>query len=621
MTEMSIINIGLAVISTGMVLFHVTLSQYVLLDVNAIRVLHLGFSLVIVFLTLSLATDKYRISKVLMALACLGSIIYVMIFFEELQISGMHGSSTVTLFAGVLLIIFVLEATRERLGMVLPIFALLCITYLFLGRYLPGKLHVMSLNVNEIIEILSVGFAETGIFGPLVGVSATMIFLFMVFAALVVRSGVATFFEELGKLVTHIPWIRGGPAIVTLITSGLMGMISGQTGSIVAVTGSFTIPAMKRAGYSPVQAGAIEAAASTGGPITPPVMGIAAFLMSGMTGIPYSKIIGVAVLPAILYFFSCGTYVHLLATKINIMPKTEEVNYRELLLGAIFFLIPVFVLIYLFTIGRSVMNTTFWAVVSVFILTFLRKKTCLSSKQLLVVVKQAALLGSEVAVTCATLDILLTILTKTGLALLLPSYLTELAGSNILLILLLAGLASIILGMGLPASACYILVAVTAAPMLIHIGVPILAAHFFVFFAGNFSFLTPPVALAALYASRLAGSDYIKTGVESTKVGIAGFIIPFSFVFIPAFSWIFSDITFSATGIIATIIIIIGLQMAAVGYGFLKLNVAERVLFASTSIPFLFYIYNRTPFWFFAGLILFSMMIIEQRTKKVRLNK
>ena len=285
------------------------------------------------------------------------------------------------------------------------------------------------------------------------------------------------------------------------ITSALIGSLSGSSGANVMVTGSYTIPAMKKVGYTPEQAGAIEAAASTAGPIIPPIMGTVAFIMAGFTGISYSRIALLCVLPALLYVFSVAFYCYFQGEKMQVERWEEPVNYKVLLLRAPLFLIPLLVIVVLFILGYTPMYVSFWAVVTITILGMIRKKTRPSLTTFIQGISDGAILGSKVGVTCAALGIIVTTVTMTGVGVKFPSAIIALVGDNLILLLLLTGIISIILGMGLPATASYMVVAVTIVPTLTRLGVDLLPAHLFVFFYANFSFITPPVAIAAFCCS------------------------------------------------------------------------------------------------------------------------
>jgi TRAP transporter 4TM/12TM fusion protein len=457
-----------------------------------------------------------------------------------------------------------------------------------------------------------------GIYGMILSVSANKVFLFMVFAAWMSATGATRFFEEIGKFIGR--FFKSGASITAIITSGLVGSVTGQAAANVSITGSFTIPTMKAAGYSPEQAGGIEAAASSGGPIIPPVMGIAAFIMAGITGISYLHIIVIAILPAFLYIFSCSYYAIFQGAKMDVAYRSEKVNYRELLLRAPLFLIPLLTVIILFIQGRSAIYVSSWACIIVLVLSYLRKETRLSLSNLLKAFVAGAKLGSQVAIMCATVGIIVQVITMTGLGLVLPHIISDFCGDNFLLLLVLTGVISIILGMGLPAATSYVLVAVVLAPIMIGYKVPVLTAHFFTFYFCNFSYITPPVALAAIFASKLAGANYTKTAIEASKVGIAGFILPFMLVWNPALMLDFSDsVAHIIIKTMACILCIIALQAGMVGHYITGLSLFRRAIILVSAALFLLAVYFNSSGLLFAGIALMIISTFWQYLKKRRL--
>jgi TRAP transporter 4TM/12TM fusion protein len=614
-----ILDVVTVITGLTMVVYHLVYSQYLLQGPKEHRITHLGIGLFLVFLLSLRERGKYWPLKLALLLAALGSSVYLWVCYPRLEIYGMLEPNNVDIIVGVILVILCIEATRQSFGLVVPAVATLAIVYMFIGSYLPeGLFHAMSLKPDVIIEILTVGFANAGIFGPILGVSATYIFLFMVFASLVQTSGANEFFNQVGNLVGRK--LRSSSAMAAIVTSGLVGSISGQSGPNVMITGSYTIPAMKKIGYTPEQAGAIEAAASTGGPIIPPIMGIAAFLMCGITGIPYSKIIGVAAIPALLYVFAGALYVEFQAAKMDITPHAIKVNYRELILRAPLFICPLLVIIVLFINNYTPMYVSFWACITIIAMSLIRKETRPSLKDLIDGLVKGASIGASIAVICAVLGLVVAVVSNTGLGVKLPAALGTIAGGNIFFLLILTGLASLILGIGMPASASYLLVAVVLAPVLVTRGIPLLAAHLFAFYLANFSYLTPPVALSAVFATRLAGGNFLKTAFESVKVGIGGFVLPFMIVWVGALTWDFSSPYLAIIGLTTCIITFIGLQASIVGYFAFNLNLIERLTLGLSPACFMVYLAASSIIWFVAGAGILVVMFLWTKRKKRALN-
>ncbi len=605
-----VLNVVIVVVAVFMVLYQLINTQHMLLEPLKHSNMHLLLAFVITFLVALRNTRKRWPLMLLLALLGIASTGYIGLFFDDLKARSLF-NTPLDLAIGITLIILCLEATRRAFGIVLPAITGIFILYSFFGYLLPGVLKVMPMESGEIVSRLSLALGWSGIYGYILDISANYIFLFMVFAAMITTTGAVGFFTEVGKLVGRK--VRAGPALAAVVTSGMVGSVSGSAGANVMITGSFTIPAMKKVGYTAEQAGGIESAASTGGPIIPPVMGVVAFIMAGFTGIPYSKIIIVAALPALLYIISAAFYTYFQGERMKVARWEETaVDVRELLLRAPIFFVPLAVIIILFVMDFTPMFVSFWAVVSICVMGFIRKKTRPSLSAFVRGLASGAELGSKVAVTCALLGIIVTTITMTGVGVKFPMAIAGLVGENLILLLLLTGVISIILGMGLPASAAYVLVAITIAPTLIKLGIDLLPAHLFVFFFANFSFITPPVAIAALFGSQLAGGNYIKTGIQASLVGMAGFILPFMIIFSPAFIFDFSEPFFAITSLIACPIIFFGLQSSTIGYFSKKLNPLERGFLILSPATLMLYIYSANFIWFLTGLAILAVFIFWQ---------
>jgi len=372
---------------------------------------------------------------------------------------------------------------------------------------------------------------------------------------------------------------------------------------------------MKRVGYRPEQAGGIEAAASTGGQIMPPVMGAAAFLMSGITGYPYREIIVVAAIPAILYFLVVGIYVQLQAVRLNVSPMDEEVDLKEMLLSAPLFLIPLAVMVFLLVKGFSAMYVAFWAIVIVTVLSLIRKKTRPSFRELVNGFVQGAAGGARIGVSCACVGVIVSVIVMTGLGVKLPSAIEAWSGGNLNIVLALTMVASIILGCGVPTSAAYVLVAVVMAPVMLKLGLEVLQAHFFCFFFACFSFITPPVAVASLFASELAGAPYLRTAFESAKAGIAGFVLPFMIIWCPVLFLRPSDPLSATVQIGACIMILVALQVTFCNHYLARLSLTERALLVACFTMLLAYLVTQNYAWSIAGFILFIGVTVWQLRK------
>jgi TRAP transporter 4TM/12TM fusion protein len=418
--------------------------------------------------------------------------------------------------------------------------------------------------------------SSDGIFGIPLHVCATYIVLFIIFGALLIRSGAGRFFIDLAVSLTGHR--VGGPAKAAAVASGFMGTVSGSAVANVVTTGSFTIPLMRNIGYRPKFAAAVEACASSGGQITPPIMGAAAFIMAEFLETRYINIVIAAVIPAFLYFLTIYFMVHLEAEKHDIgridkklLPQTLEV-----LRGGWHLLIALAVLIYFLVAGHTPMLSAFWGIVALFALSFINRDTRLSPVDVLAALEAGIRATVPVTIACACAGLIIGSVFVSGLGLKFTQQVIELADGNLLTLLALTGVSAIILGMGITTTAVYITVAALIVPALVKIGIEPIAAHMFAFYFGVVSTITPPVALAAFAAAAIAKTPPMATAVESTRVGIAKYLVPFAFVYNPALLLV-GPLWFS---IVSTLLAIVGLWVLSMGLeGWYRgrLNAAQRM--------------------------------------------
>ena len=522
---------------------------------------------------------------------------------------------TPDIIVGIVLVIVVTEATRRTFGLILPVLALIFIAYTLVGSYIPGVFHVPYYSPVTILTKMALDFGK-GMFGMILTVSVNYIFLFIVFGAFVQSVGAVKFFEQVGRLAGKR--LRGGAALSAVASSSLVGMVTGTASANIVLTGSFTIPLMKKSGYSPDQAGAIEAAASTVGQVTPPVMGAAAFLMAYFTEVPYVKIMGYALLPALLTYVSMGIYCQLQAMKRGITPPTEQVDYKVMLQFSPLFLVPLAILIVLLVMGYSPMSAIIWAIIGLIMLSFLRKDTRMSWKGWAEAFTSGAVLGSGIAVMCAIIGIVVAIIITTGLAVKLPAAIETISGGNILIALVLTMFAAMLLGLGMPTTAAYTLVAFMVAPFLIRAGIPVVAAHFFVFYYAVFSIITPPVAPAAAPAAALAGGTYFKTGLEASKVAVAGFLLPFLIIWCPVLMLQPESLLTGALDLIAIIVMLTCFQIVLIGHYMVSCGWRDRLLAGVSILVLLVYSYGGN-YLFLLGLGTFILLNLFQFRERARL--
>ena len=524
-----------AAIAITFSVFQLYTAIFGVLDAQLQRAIHLGFGLALAYLLYPFRrawTRDHYFHPIDIVFAVLGAATpaYLVIQYREL-ITRAGTVSPVDTVVGGLGILLVIEATRRVVGLPMVTVVLAFIAYAFLGPYMPGVLAHRGLTPEQLIGHLY--FTTEGIFGIPLGVSSTFIFLFILFGAYLESTGLGKFFIDLANAVAG--WASGGPAKVAVLSSGLMGTVSGSSVANVVGTGSLTIPMMKKLGYNANFAGAVEAAASTGGQLMPPVMGAAAFLMAEFVGVPYIDVVKAAAIPALLYFTGVWLGVHFEAKrkKLKGIPRAELPNPLTLLKERGHLAIPLVVIVYLLVAGYTPMRAALVAIFLSIFCAMLRKSTRMKPIEIVYGLERGAKGVLGVLVACASAGIIIGVVTKTGVGLRLASGLIDLAGGMLLPAMFFTMITAIVLGMGVPTTANYVITSTIAAPALEQMGVPVLAAHMFVFYFGIIADVTPPVALAAYAGAGISGGNALKTGVHASKLAIAAFIIPYVFVLSP----------------------------------------------------------------------------------------
>ncbi|TVQ19051.1 MAG: TRAP transporter permease [Spirochaetaceae bacterium] len=579
-----IIAILVTTIAIAMSAFHLYTAGFGLLLTMKQRALHLLFVLVLGFLLYPPAKNarKDRVAILDWVLAILGIVVtgYILLNYEQLVRRGGLPTS-MDLLLGVITIGLVLEVTRRSIGPQLPIIALVFIGYAFAGPYLPGLLGHRGYSYVRVVDQLYT--TTEGIFGTPLGVSATFVFMFILFGSFLDITGVGQFFIDVALAIAGHR--KGGPAKAAVLASGFMGSISGSSIANTVTTGAFTIPLMKKIGYKPNFAGAVEAAASTGGQILPPVMGAAAFIMSEFTNIPYIQIVASAVVPALLYYVGVMVMVHLQASKRGLkgIPKQELPEFRSTFFMGFHLILPL-VAVVLFLIRFSPLRAAFLSILVALVVCMFRKHTRIKLRSILMAMEDGARKAVSVAAACACAGIIVGIVTLTGLGLTFANLIVSLAGGLLLPTLLLTMVASIILGMGLPTTAKYIVLATMAAPALVLLGVPLIAAHLFILYFGVIADVTPPVALAAYAGAGIAGGDSFKTGMQALKLASAGFLIPFIFAMSPELLLIDVTVVQAITATVTAVIGVVAFASAMQDFFITKTRIWERVLFLVGSL-------------------------------------
>lgn len=518
----------------SMSIFHLYTAATGLLPTSIHRAVHLTFGIVAVFLVYPAVRKKslhhiawYDYILAFLAFCCIG---YIAFNFDEIARRGAE-VQPYEFYLGLLAIILVIEAGRRALGFVLPLLCIVFLLYCYFGRYMPGLFMHRGYSLERIVQHMYL--VQEGIFGVALGVSSTFVFMFILFGVFLSACGGARFFNDLSMAIAGS--LAGGPAKVAIIASGFMGTINGSSIGNVATTGTFTIPLMKRVGYSGAFAGAIEACASTGGQLMPPIMGAGAFIMSEFLGISYLTIAVAAIVPAILFYSAIFIGTHLRAEKLGLkgldkseLPKIKEVFKRD---GHL--VIPLITVIAMLIMKYTPLSAAFYGILSVIIVSSLRAHTRLTVSLFLKVMEDGARAAIGVCIACGLVGFIVGTASLTGLGLVISNNIIDLAGGLLLPTLVMSMFACLVLGMGLPTTANYIVTSTIIAPTLIKMNIAPLAAHLFVFYFGIMADITPPVCLAAFTGAGIAGANPGKTGLHATQIALIAYLLPFSFIYTP----------------------------------------------------------------------------------------
>lgn len=516
-------------------------------------------------------------------------------------------------------VLLVLGAAKRVIGTPIVVVASSLLIYAYMGPYFPDFLQHRGFSVYRII---SHSFLSTeGILGIPIAISSTFIFLFLMFGVILTKTGLEEYFTDLAMSMTG--WMTGGTAKVGVLTSVFSGMITGSSVANTVGNGAFTIPMMKRSGYKPEFAAAVEAASSTGGQITPPVMGSAAFLMIEFTGIPYVEIVKAAIVPALLFFTAQFIIVHYQSKKWGILgvPRSKLKKLSTLIFKQGYLLLPIVAIIYMLSIGRSPMRAALSGIAMsigvnllVMIVAFIlgkydKVKYKLTPKVVFEILEESARSALPVISACACAGIIVGVITLTGLGLRVAGGIISLAGGVLILTMFFTMISSIILGMGLPTTANYVITATMAAPALLELGVPVIAAHLFVFYFGIVADITPPVALASYAGAGIAKSNPFETSLWSVKIAVGAFLVPYMFVLSPQLLLV--DVTYLGFGaaLFTAILGMFCIGTSVVGYIEQQLNIPVRIILAIAGISLLYAQWITDV----VGLAIFLTVFIHQK--------
>lgn len=521
--------------------------------------------------------------------------------------------SEVDYLVSFLSLLLAIEIGRRVLGLVLPTVSVLFVAYAYFGSHIPGMFNTMRFPLQRIAAYLYT--ATDGLYGQTLLVSAQFIYLFVLFGCILDLTGAGQFFVDLAFAVAGR--VRGGPAQAAVYSSMLMGTVNGSGAANVVTTGTFTIPLMKKVGYRPSFAGAVEAVASSGGQIMPPVMGAVAFLMSEITGIAYVDIAIAAIVPAVLYYTTLSMTIYFTACKRDM----EKPDISKLpVLGAVmkkgwYYFVPLIIIVVMLVMGYSPQRSVFYAIVSTFAVSILFNPKQLGISKILTAVKNAATGISLVASACMLAGIIMGVINITGLGLKISGIIEQIANGNLIVALVLAMLTSLLLGMGIPTSAAYIVLATLVAPAITAMGVPIMATHLFILYFGALSTITPPVALSIFAAAGISGAGIWETGRDALKLASAGFIVPFIFALNNELLLIGEPLTI-VTAVMTALWGCIVLAVSVNGWCLVKISMVGRILL----FPCVIMLYIAQPMWVSGAGLVISLIILglEILAKKSR---
>jgi TRAP transporter 4TM/12TM fusion protein len=559
-------------VGIAMALFHLWVNTIGIMPEIQRNAVHYGFVLLLGYLIYPMFKrwpEKTFPVDCVLAFLSVCAAAYLVLFEDAL-----HARNEVPilpdLIAAAVALVLMIEITRRTSGFLIPVLSILFLSYaLFLGKYFYGLWNFPGVSVTRLLYRMY--FAPDGIFGTIATISSTFVFLFVLFAAFLIKSGAGNFIIRLA--VALMGRSIGGPAKMAVFASGMMGSVSGSAVANTVGTGSITIPMMKNIGFSPRFSGAVEAAASTGGQLMPPIMGAGAFIMSQWTQIPYLTIVGVAILPALMYFLSVAFFIHIRAKKIGIKPLTDEQIPKlfDVLKEGWNFFIPLAVLVGFLVRGYTPTFAACAGIAAIVVSSWLNKHTRMYPRDVL----DALALGSRNMVTTGVIllcsGIVIGIVLLVGMGIKFSMLISDISGNSLFFTVVLIALASLILGMGLPVTASYIVLAVLAAPAMTMLGASLISAHMLIFWYSQDANVTPPVCLAAYSAAGISGSKPLPTGVESWKLAKGLYIIPLLFIYTPILFegplWQVAETAITATaGLFCFAVFFEGFNLARLGW-------------------------------------------------------
>ncbi len=591
-------NYHVRLIAVGWASFHIYTAYFGTFYPYVQRSVPVLLALILTFLTYRASkrqnADEEEAAKVplydwALALLAIPVIGYVTVYSDYLAerwpMTLTYAMSNLEIVFGVLATGLILEATRRILGWPLVIVAIIALLYTYYGEHMPFQvLRHRAYTFEHMLDYLYM--TDNGIWGVALGVAATYIVLFVIFGAFAEKAGVSDFFIDFANSIAG--HTKGGPAKVAIFSSGMIGSVTGSTVANVYTTGQFTIPMMRKLGYRPAVAGAVEALASNGGQIMPPILGATAFILAAYSGVPYVKVALASLIPALLYFGGLFWFIHLEAHKTGLsgIPRSEKPDVLEVLLKGGHLVSPLLVLIGCLVYGYSPVRAAFFAIVFTVIISWVRKETRLGPKRIIEALEAGAKSSVLIVITCATVGYVIGGFLITGVGLNVSSAIINLSGGYFFTTLLMIGLACLVLGMGMNTVAAFILVSVVGTPALTGQGVDMLVANMFVFYFALLSHITPPVCLAIFAAAQIAGANIWHTAFMGMKMGVVAYLLPFLVVFMPSLLLIGTAqeiVLDTAAAAFGMIFLIAGIQ----GWAIYAMNWAERLCFMATGASLL----------------------------------
>jgi len=574
--------------AAGIALYHIIALGVWYTPVDFHSVTHLFTILILAFLIYSYSgkeSTRIPVIDIILILASLAVGVYFLSNLDTLMERAyvLTPLSNLQISASILLLLLLFEASRRAAGLPFAIIISGFLLVMYLGPYLPGIWANPGFSLNEILDT-TVWTRLQGIWGIPLRVSATYIILFFIFGKLMQHAGLGDLVISLCQALAG--GARGGPAKISVVGSALMGSVTGGPVTNMIITGSYTIPMMKQIGYKPQYAGAVEAAASTGASIVPPIMTGIVFIMAELTGISFVKIMTLSIIPAFFYFLCILLQVHYQAIKLNLTGTGEKVDINEvfrIVKERGHLLVPILVLIVLLLLGYYPVEAAFWSILAIPLVAALRKKTRMGPRRVIKALSEAMQDMALIAPICALAGIIIVGLFQTGLGSAFSHIVSTSAGQSLLLLVVLGGLACILLGTGAPPTASYLMTVLIVAPLMVKSGLPVMVAHFFSLYYANISFISPPMAIGAIVSAGIAKANFWPTSLIAVRLAIVGFIIPVVFVYRPALLLFGSPVEI-IWALAASTILVVCLASALEGWMLKRLNIVKRIILLGAGI-------------------------------------